>query len=132
MAKNNIINIDDRLNDLRTWLPYKKEMCETCVGSCCYMPVEIMIEDLLRLKILDEFHLELDLKDQTKVALKNPSIRRYTPSTKKFTLTQKPNGACYFLDKEGRCSIYDLRPNACRNHPRIGPKPNFCAYIKKN
>jgi Fe-S-cluster containining protein len=96
------------------------------------MPVEVMIEDLLRLKILDVFHLDLALKDQIKVALKNPGIKRYTPSTEKFTLTQKPNGACFFLDKEGRCSKYDLRPNTCRNHPRIGPKPNFCAYIKKN
>ena len=132
MKKFTTINVGDRLNDLRLWLPFKKELCETCIGSCCYMPVEIMIVDLLRLKILDEFHTELPLKDQIKEALKNPAIKRYTPSTEKFTLTQKPNGSCFYLNVEGRCSQYDLRPNTCRNHPRIGPKPNFCAYIKKN
>lgn len=133
MAKiNTKINIDDRLNDLRTWLPFKKEMCETCVGSCCYMPVEIMTDDLLRLQILDEFHLELSQKEQIKEALKNPAIKRFTPSTEKFTLSQRPNGACIYLDENGRCSKYDLRPNTCRNHPRIGPKSNFCAYIKKS
>jgi Fe-S-cluster containining protein len=126
------MNIDNQLNDLRKWLPYKKGMCDTCIGSCCYMPVEIMIPDLIRLEILDEFHLELSLKDQIKTALKNPSIKRYTPSTEKFTLTRKPNGGCYYLSDNGRCTVYEKRPNTCRNHPRIGPKPNFCAYLKKS
>lgn len=126
------INIDDRLSDLRDWLPYKKELCESCVGTCCYMPVEIITEDLLRMQIFNTFHLELSINEQIKEALKNSAIKRYTPSSQKFTLVQKPDGSCFYLDKKGRCSIYDLRPNTCRNHPRIGPKPNFCAYIKKS
>jgi Fe-S-cluster containining protein len=126
------INIDDRLNDLRLWLPFKKEMCETCVGSCCYMPVEVMIPDLLNLKILEDFHIELSDKEILKVALKHPAIKRYTPSTGKFTLNRKPNGACFYLTEKGKCSVYEQRPNTCRNHPKIGPKPNFCAYIKKD
>ncbi len=126
------ISIDDHLNNLRDWLPFKKEMCESCVGTCCYMPVEVMVPDLVRLKILDDFHLELPERDQIKIALKNPAIKRYTPSTEKFTLAQKSNGSCFYLEKNGRCSQYDLRPNTCRNHPRIGPKPNFCAYLKKS
>lgn len=126
------INIGDRLNHLQDWLTFKKEMCETCIGTCCYMPVEVLIPDLLRLNILDEFHLEFSLKEQIKEALKHPAVKRYTASTEKFTLQEKVNGACYFLNKDGRCSVYDQRPNTCRNHPRIGPKPNFCAYIKKD
>nr|WP_256595704.1 YkgJ family cysteine cluster protein [Chromobacterium violaceum] len=29
-----------------------------------------------------------------------------------------------------RCTIYERRPNTCRNHPKVGPKPNFCAYTR--
>jgi Fe-S-cluster containining protein len=125
-------NIDDHLDDLRYWTPYKKGLCESCIGTCCYMPVEVMIEDLIRLEILEEFHLELLPKDQIKEALKNPALKRYTPSTLKFTLNRKPNGACFYLSKDGKCTVYEKRPNTCRNHPRIGPKPNFCAYLKKS
>ncbi len=126
------INIDDRLNDLRLWLPFKIEMCESCIGTCCYMPVEVMISDLIRLNILEEFHLELSLNEQIKIAQKNPGIKRYTPSTKKFTLKQKSNGSCFYISSEGLCTVYEKRPDTCRNHPKIGPKPNYCAYIKKD
>jgi Fe-S-cluster containining protein len=124
-------NIQDHLNDLQLWTKYKKGLCDTCAGICCYMPVEVTIPDLIRLNVLDPFHLELDTREQIKDALKNPAILRYTPSTKKFTLKQGPNGACFFLDINKRCTQYTNRPDTCRNHPQIGPRPGFCAYIKK-
>jgi hypothetical protein len=99
------INTGDRLNDLRDWLPFKKEMCETCVGTCCFMPVELMIPDLITLDILQEFHLELAIKEQIKEALKHPAIKRYTASTEKFTLNQKPDGSCFYLTKKAMCSV---------------------------
>lgn len=90
-----------------------------------------MTADLVRLGILDEFHLESSLKEQVKEALKHPALTRYTPSTEKYTLTQKPDNSCYFLDANKRCTQYEIRPDTCRNHPKIGPRPNFCAYMKK-
>ncbi|MEK6624736.1 MAG: YkgJ family cysteine cluster protein, partial [Bdellovibrionota bacterium] len=36
-----------------------------------------------------------------------------------------------YLNEERRCSIYERRPETCRNHPKIGPRPNFCPYQKK-
>lgn len=95
------------------------------------MPVEVRTSDLIRMGILIDFHLELPLKEQIKEALKHPSVIRYTPSTEKFTLAQKPDGACFFLDKNKKCTIYGDRPDTCRNHPQIGPRPGFCAYMKK-
>jgi Fe-S-cluster containining protein len=124
-------NIQEHLNDLKGWTKYKKGLCDTCLGLCCYMPVEAKISDLIRLNILDDFHLELSLREQIKDALKNPAILRYTPSTEKFTLAQKPDNSCYFLDTNKRCSRYEDRPDTCRNHPQVGPKPGFCAYYKK-
>ena len=124
-------NYLDFLEDLRNWRPFKKELCDSCIGLCCYMPVEVKISDLIRMKILDNFHLELSEKEQVKEALKHPGVNRFTKSTEKFTLTQRPSSACYFLDNNGRCTIYEQRPDTCRNHPKIGPKPNFCAYYPK-
>lgn len=95
------------------------------------MPVEVMIPDLIRMGILVDFHLELSEKEQVKEALKNKTIVRYTPSTRKFTLAQKPDNSCVYLDAQKRCTIYELRPETCRNHPKIGPRPNYCAYMKK-
>ena len=124
-------NIQEHLNDLQGWTKYKKGLCETCAGLCCYMPVEVKIQDLIRLKILNEFHLELSEREQIKDALKHPSILRFTPSTEKFTLRQKPDGSCYFLDANKKCTEYELRPDTCRNHPQIGPRPGYCGYMKK-
>jgi Fe-S-cluster containining protein len=124
-------NIQEHLNDLQGWTKFKKGLCETCAGLCCYMPVEVKISDLIRLNILDQFHLELSNREQIKDALKHPSILRYTPSSEKFTLKQKPDGSCFFLDSNKLCSRYIDRPDTCKNHPQIGPRPGFCAYIKK-
>ncbi len=123
---------DEHLKNLNRWTLYKKGMCDTCEGLCCYMPVEIEISDLVRMNLLTDFHLELDLKEQIKEALKHPSVVRFTASTNKFTLKQKVDGSCFYLDSKKRCTIYDQRPNTCRNHPKIGPKPGFCAYMKKS
>jgi Fe-S-cluster containining protein len=95
------------------------------------MPVEVTISDLIRMGILAEFHLDLPEREQIKDALKHPSVERYTKSTDKFTLAQQANASCFYLDKNGRCSIYEVRPETCRNHPKIGPKPRFCAYYPK-
>jgi len=124
-------NIQEHLNDLNRWTRYRKGLCESCLGLCCYMPVEVKVHDLIRLNILDEFHLELSEREQVKDALKHPTVLRYTPSTEKFTLKQKPDGSCYFLDNEKKCTRYNDRPDTCRNHPQIGPRPGFCAYMKK-
>ena len=129
--KNTPGKIQEHLKDLSRWSQYKKGLCEKCEGLCCYMPVEIKTSDLIRMGVLVEFHLELSEKEQIKEALKHPSILRYTPSNEKFTLTQKPDGSCYFLDSNKRCSIYEKRPDTCRNHPQIGPRPGYCAYMAK-
>jgi Fe-S-cluster containining protein len=129
--KNTPGKIEEHLKDLSRWTHYKKGMCDTCEGLCCYMPVEVKISDLIRLGILAEFHLEMTLKEQMKDALKHPGIQRYTASTEKYTLTQKSDSTCFFLDNNKRCTQYAERPDTCRNHPRVGPRPGFCAYMKK-
>ena len=43
-----------------------------------------------------------------------------------FTLEQRTNGDCVFLDKNRLCTIYDKRPQVCRKFPELGPRPGFC------
>lgn len=129
--KNTPGKIQEHLKDLNRWSLYKNGLCSTCEGLCCYMPVEVMTRDLIRMGILVEFHLELSEKEQIKEAVRHPGVSRYTPSSGKFTLTQKPDGSCYFLSADKKCTNYDNRPETCRNHPKVGPKPNYCAYMKK-
>lgn len=124
-------NIPQILSDLKLWTKYNNDLCQTCAGSCCYMPVEVKTSDLIRLEILNEFHLELSEREQIKDALKHPAVLRYTPSSEKFMLKQKTDSSCYFLDANKKCTKYEQRPDTCRNHPHIGPKPGFCAYLKK-
>jgi len=131
MSKKNTPGIiEEHLKDLSRWSLYKKGMCNSCEGLCCYLPVEVKVSDLVRLNILIDFHLELTLKEQIKEATKHPGVSRYTSSSEKYTLTQKPDGSCYFLDSKKRCSQYENRPDTCRNHPSIGPRPGYCAYMK--
>lgn len=129
--KNTPAKIGEYLKHPGWWVLYKKGMCDTCEALCCYMPVEVMASDLVRMGILDEFYLDSSLKEQTKEALKHPGVTRYTPSNEKYTLTQKQDTSCYFLDANKRCSVYENRPDTCRNHPKIGTRPNYCAYMKK-
>jgi Fe-S-cluster containining protein len=129
--KNTPGKIQEHLKDINRWSLYKKDMCGTCEGLCCYMPVEVETSDLIRMGILVEFHLELSQKEQIKAAITHPGVQRYTPSSGKFTLAQSPDGSCYFLSREKKCTNYEQRPDTCRNHPKIGPKPGFCAYMKK-
>jgi Fe-S-cluster containining protein len=44
-----------------------------------------------------------------------------------FTLSRRSNGDCQNLDaKTRRCNVYDKRPNTCRLHPQVGPRPGYC------
>jgi hypothetical protein len=42
------------------------------------------------------------------------------------------NNDCLYLDRKSRlCTIYAECPDTCRNHPKIGPRPGYCAYKPK-
>ena len=49
-----------------------------------------------------------------------------------FMLVRFANSDCLYLDLTSRkCRIYKNRPDTCRDHPRIGSRPGFCAYEPK-
>lgn len=115
-----------------TWLKYKKGLCDTCNAGCCTLVVEVTCEDLVRLGLTDEWETENSLKGLIKRLKKSGVIKRYNFKTGKFVLTQYSGGDCQFLDKNRRCTVYEKRPEVCRNHPKaVGPRPGYCPYSPK-
>lgn len=77
-----------------------------------------------------ENEIELDLKNLLKRLKKEGIYRLYDQKTGTLTLSQQRDDSCLYLDKNRRCSIYERRPQTCRNFPKIGPRSNFCPYNK--
>lgn len=124
--------IHQKLITTRDWTKYEDFLCAKCEATCCYMPVEADVNDLVKLGILSEFHLELDELEQKKDALKHKDIIRYNSKNSMYTLKQQASGACIYLDlKKKNCTVYEDRPKTCRNHPQVGPKPGYCGFLKK-
>ncbi|MCB6183322.1 YkgJ family cysteine cluster protein [Leeia sp. TBRC 13508] len=117
------------LERLSTWIKYRSGLCKDCTAACCSMPVEVRLTDLIRLGLADEFERGEPLKQVAKRLEKQRVIEHFNFKSGRFTLARKTNGDCLFLDQDTRlCTVYDKRPDTCRNHPTIGPRPGFCAY----
>ena len=52
--KSNLIAAAE-IDRLDTWAKYSAPMCGSCISSCCTLPVEVKIKDLIRIGIVDEF-----------------------------------------------------------------------------
>lgn len=120
------------IDRLDTWQKYRKGLCDSCNASCCTLPVEVRIGDLIRLGLVDEFEREEPLKHIAKRLQRDGVVERFHQKSGIFTLSRMSNDDCLFLDtRSRRCTVYDKRPETCRNHPQIGPRPGFCAYRPK-
>ena len=62
-------------------------------------------------------------------AYENDASGRATDKNSIFSLARRATGDCQFLDAvTRRCTVYELRPNTCRLHPQVGPRPGHCPY----
>ena len=123
------VNIYAHVDDISTWVKYRKKLCSQCSATCCSLPVEVKAEDLVRMQLIDEFELGEAPKKIARRLTKERIIEHFHAKTETFTLARMANGDCLYLDaKTRRCSIYEKRPDTCRNHPRIGPRPGYCAF----
>ena len=86
--------------------------------------------DLIRLKLVDPFEADHEEPKQIAKRLsKKGLIDHFNFKNSIFTLARRSNGDCQFLDAKHRhCTVYENRPNTCRTHPQIGPKPGYCPY----
>lgn len=116
-----------------TWTRYKAGLCDTCAANCCTMPVEVKLADLVRLELVDPFEAEHD--DAKKIAKrlnKAGLIEHFNFKNSIFMLSRRASGDCQFLDAQTRrCTVYAKRPDTCRLHPQIGPRPGHCPFGSK-
>jgi hypothetical protein len=113
-----------------TWTRYKSGLCNSCAANCCTMPVEVKLADLVRLELVDPFEAAHEEPKQIAKRLQKAGvIERFNHKHNIFTLSRRANGDCANLDaKTRRCTVYDKRPDTCRLHPQVGPKPGYCPY----
>ncbi|WP_300667948.1 YkgJ family cysteine cluster protein [Desulfoluna sp.] len=112
-----------------TWKRFTPKLCTDCKALCCYLIVEVTAEDLIRLGITDEDEVAFDMKNLVKRLKKEGLITRCNISKGKFTLATRKTGGCCFLDAENRCSVYEDRPEVCRQHPtRLSPRLGYCPW----
>ena len=83
-----------------TWVKHKDSLCRQCHGTCCTMPVEVRIEDLVRLEKISEDDVLISRRKLVSRLKKEGLIQSYRDSSGLFTLTQRPNGDCLFLDEK--------------------------------
>jgi uncharacterized protein len=121
-----IVNVDN----CDTWTRYRNGLCNTCAANCCTMPVEVKLPDVVRLGWVDAFEAEHEEPKQIAKRLQKAGlIERFNFKNGIFTLSRRANGDCDNLDaKTRRCTVYEKRPDTCRLHPQVGPKPGYCPY----
>lgn len=117
-----------------TWSKYRNGMCDRCVAWCCTMPLEIKLADLVRMELVDPFEAEHDdIKQIAKRLTKMGIVSRFNNKYGLFTMARRASGDCTYLDAQSRrCTIYDKRPQTCRSHPQVGPRPGYCAFKAKD
>ncbi|MBL6992191.1 MAG: YkgJ family cysteine cluster protein [Bacteriovoracaceae bacterium] len=120
------------INKPFTWKKYSQKMCSDCMALCCQLAIEVKVADLVQMGIIDEFEGQGPIKQLAKKLKKEGVVRLFNLKREIFTLARSMDDTCIFLDSDLRkCTIYDRRPKTCRNHLKVGPRPGYCAYIKK-
>jgi Fe-S-cluster containining protein len=120
------------IDNTATWAKYNKRLCDHCSACCCSLPVEVKPADLVRMQLIDEFELEEDPKYIAKRLMKQRVVEHFHAKSRTFTLARMASGDCVFLDsRTRRCIIYATRPETCRNHPQVGPRPGYCPFNRK-
>ncbi len=120
------------VDDISTWTKHTQQLCSKCRANCCTMPVEVKIPDLVRMGVITEFEADEPIKKLAKKLKKDGVIEHFYFKEQIFTLVRFANKDCLYLDPTSRkCKIYENRPDTCRDHPRIGSRPGFCAYEPK-
>lgn len=109
-----------------TWIKYRKGLCEGCWSGCCTLPVEVSAYDLIRLGLTTEEEAGLSLKKLFKRLQKERIVQAFNQKAQLFVLEQRYGRDCLYLDKNRLCTVYEKRPEVCRQFPKIGPRPGWC------
>lgn len=109
-----------------TWLKYRSGLCDGCRANCCRLPVEVDLEDLIRLELVPRPESPPSLKKIARRLSSEGWVQNFRGRTALFILQQTYDGDCIFLSKDRKCTVYEKRPRVCRSFPEIGPRPGYC------
>lgn len=122
----------DQIDRLELWCRYKTGDCNGCWSGCCTFPVEMSVHDLIRLGHATEDEAAASLNKLGRRLQSEGVIQSFRAATQIFTLAQKPSRDCIYLGADRLCTVYDRRPEVCRQFPKIGPKPGSCpGHVRK-
>jgi Fe-S-cluster containining protein len=116
-----------------SWVKFKPSLCRTCIGTCCTIPVEVKVTDLIRLELTTVDEVDAGVSKLVSRLKKQGIVKSYRTSTGLFMLTDRPNGECLYLDPQSRlCKVYDRRPDVCRRFPEtLSLRPGYCPAIAR-
>lgn len=112
-----------------TWKKYEQGLCQGCRGTCCSLPVETSLQDLVRLGLATKDEETASPRKIAKRLMQSGHVQSFRARNGRYTLAQQKDGFCVFL-KNALCSVYSQRPDVCRQFPSIGPRPGFCPCNK--
>ena len=95
------------------------------------MPVEVRGEDLVRLELATIDELEASPKKVAQRLQRAGIVRSYRAATGLFMIERRHGRDCYFLGADRRCTVYERRPDVCRQFPNIGLRPGHCPATRK-
>lgn len=102
----------ERLNDPANAETKKSISCRRGCSHCCYLEVNIT---------WDEAALLIALAKNDTIKIDWEHLRQQLPGIPNIEYKKR---ACVFL-KDGECSVYDARPNACRKY-FVANDPDQC------
>ena len=107
-------------------------MCEGCWAGCCTLPLEVSAFDLIRLGVASEDEAAASLSKMAKRLIREGIVRTFRATSGLFIIEQRQGRDCIFLGEKDRlCTVYEKRPEVCRQFPKIGPRPGYCPEGKK-
>ncbi len=120
------------VQNLDSWRPFHKKLCEGCWSACCTLPVEMSAQDLIRLELATEDEVSFSLEAVADRLLEKKIIQGFSAKKQIFVLSQVAGRDCIYLDKNRRCKVYEKRPRVCRDFPvKVGPKTGHCPERRK-
>ncbi len=105
------------INDLHEEV-FKEIDCLECANCCKTTPPLITNQDINRISKFLRIKTGDFIDDYLKIDEDNDYVFKVTP--------------CVFLDTDNYCSIYEVRPKACREYPHTDSRKISLNLMKKN
>jgi Fe-S-cluster containining protein len=81
------------------------------------------------MELATQDEVDWSLEDVARKLIKRRIVFSFDADEQMFTFEQISGRDCIFLDPLTRqCTVYEKRPDTCRNFPKIGPRPGFCPH----